>query len=69
MQEKRSDKNLLSRSFRKLADIYFKESKYLMAGKYLDSTMSSLDQKSKKFWEAQRQRKGLSQIIELENKG
>tara|TARA_X000000368_G_scaffold370573_1_gene319836 strand:- start:12752 stop:15106 length:2355 start_codon:yes stop_codon:yes gene_type:complete len=68
MQEKRSDKNLLSRSFRKLADIYFKESKYLMAGKYLDSTMSSLDQKSKKFWEAQRQRKGLSQIIELENK-
>ena len=68
MQEKSSDNELLSRSYRKIADIYFKDSKYLMAGKYLDSTMSSLDKKSKKFWEAQRQRKGLNQIIELENK-
>ncbi|SUZ66968.1 uncharacterized protein METZ01_LOCUS19822 [marine metagenome] len=68
MQEKSSDNELLSRSYRKLSDIYFKDSKYLMAGKYLDSTMSNLDKKSKKFWEAQRQKKGLSQIIELENK-
>ena len=68
MTENSSDNNLLSRSYRKLSDIYFKDSKYLMAGKYLDSTMSSLDKKSKEFWEAQRQRKGLNQIMELENK-
>ena len=68
MKENSSDNDLLSRSYRKLSDIYLKDSKYLMAGKYLDSTMSSLDKKSKKFWEAQRQRKGLSQIMELENK-
>jgi len=68
MTENSSDNNLLSRSYRKLSDIYFKDSKYLMAGKYLDSTMSSLDKKSKEFWETQRQRKGLNQIMELENK-
>jgi len=68
MRENSSDNDLLSRSYRKLSDIYLKDSKYLMAGKYLDSTMSSLDKKSKTFWEAQRQRKGLSQIMELENK-
>jgi len=68
MNENSSDNDLLSRSYRKFSDIYFKDSKYLMAGKYLDSTMLSLDKKSKKFWEAERQRKGLAQIMELENK-
>ena len=68
MRKKGSDNELLSRGYRKISDIYFKDSKYVMAGKYLDSTMPNLDKKSKKFWEAQRQKKGLSQIIELENK-
>ena len=67
MRKKGSDNELLSRGYRKISDIYFKDSKYVMAGKYLDSTMPNLDKKSKKFWEIQRQKKGISQIIQLEN--
>lgn len=50
-----------------MSKIYFENSDYLIAGKYLDSTLNNLDKKSKKFWEIQRQKKGISQIIQLEN--
>ena len=47
--------------------MYFEDSKYVIAGKYLDSTLKNLDVRSKQFWEIQRQKKGLNQIIKLEN--
>jgi TolA-binding protein len=50
-----------------MSKINFENSDYLIAGKYLDSTLNNLDKKSKKFWEIQRQKKGISQIIQLEN--
>ena len=68
IQENISDKDLLSKGYAKLSEIYFQNSDYLMAGKYLDSTMKNLDKESKLFWETQRKRKGLNQIIDLETK-
>ena len=67
IRENSSDKDLLSKGYATIAKMYFQNSDYVMAGKYLDSTMSNLNKKSKQFWETQRQRKGLNQIIELEN--
>ena len=68
IRENMSDKDLLSKGYVKLSEIYFQNSDYLMAGKYLDSTMKNLNKESKLFWETQRKRKGLNQIIDLENK-
>lgn len=67
IRENRLDKDLLSRGYAKISKMYFQNSDYVLAGKYLDSTMINLDKKSKQFWETQRQRKGLNQVIELEN--
>lgn len=67
VRENSNDKELLYRAFIKMSKIYFENSDYLIAGKYLDSTLNNLDKKSKKFWEIQRQKKGISQIIQLEN--
>ena len=67
VRENSNDKELLYRVFMKMSKIYFENSDYLIAGKYLDSTLNNLDKKSKKFWEIQRQKKGISQIIQLEN--
>jgi TolA-binding protein len=67
VKENSNDKELLYRAFIKMSKIYFENSDYLIAGKYLDSTLNNLDKKSKKFWEIQRQKKGISQIIQLEN--
>ena len=67
IRENSNDKELLYRAFMKMSKINFENSDYLIAGKYLDSTLNNLDKKSKKFWEIQRQKKGISQIIQLEN--
>lgn len=67
IRENSSDKELQSRGYAKIAKIYFQNSDYVTAGKYLDSTLSNLNKKSKLFWETQRQKKGLVQVIELEN--
>ena len=68
IRENNSDKELQSRGYAKIAKIYFQSSDYVTAGKYLDSTLGTLNKKSKLFWETQRQKKGLNQVIELENK-
>ena len=67
IRENSSDKELQSRGYAKIAKIYFQSSDYVTAGKYLDSTLGTLNKKSKLFWETQRQKKGLNQVIELEN--
>ena len=54
IKESGSDKELLARGFEKLSKVYFKKSDYLMAGKYLDSTLNNLDKNLKKHWELKR---------------
>jgi hypothetical protein len=66
IKENGSDKELLARGFEKLSKIYFKKSNYLMAGKYLDSTLNNLDKNLKKHWELKKQKNGLDLVVKLE---
>ena len=66
IKENGSDKELLARGFEKLSKVYFKKSDYLMAGKYLDSTLNNLDKNLKKHWELKKQKNGLNLVVKLE---
>ena len=66
IKENGSDKELLARGFEKLSKVYFKKSDYLMAGKYLDSTLNNLDKNLKKHWELKKQKNGLDLVVKLE---
>ena len=66
IKESGSDKELLARGFEKLSKVYFKKSNYLMAGKYLDSTLNNLDKNLKKHWELKKQKNGLDLVVKLE---
>ena len=66
IKESGSDKELLARGFEKLSKVYFKKSNYLMAGKYLDSTLNNLDKNLKKHWELKKQKNGLNLVVKLE---
>ena len=66
IKENGSDKELLARGFEKLSKGYFKKSDYLMAGKYLDSTLNNLDKNLKKHWELKKQKNGLDLVVKLE---
>ena len=66
IKESGSDKELLARGFEKLSKVYFKKSDYLMAGKYLDSTLNNLDKNLKKHWELKKQKNGLDLVVKLE---
>ena len=66
IKESGSDKELLARGFEKLSKVYFKKLDYLMAGKYLDSTLNNLDKNLKKHWELKKQKNGLNLVVKLE---
>jgi len=66
IKENGADKELLARGFEKLSKVYFKKSNYLMAGKYLDSTLNNLDKNLKKHWELKKQKNGLNLVVKLE---
>ena len=66
IKENGADKELLARGFEKLSKVYFKKSNYLMAGKYLDSTLNNLDKNLKKHWELKKQKNGLDLVVKLE---
>ena len=61
-----NDSNLLFRAYKKLANFYFQKPDYVLAENYLDSTLKNLNPKSKIYWEVERQKKGLNQVVELE---
>ncbi len=63
-----TDKKLLFRAYNKLANRYYEKLDYVKSKKYLDSALQNLDKKSKKYWEIERQQKGLDKIVELEEK-
>ena len=63
-----NDPNLLFRAYKKLANFYFQKSDYVITESYLDSTLKNLNPKSKIYWEIERQKKGLNQVVELEKK-
>ena len=63
IKENSSDKKLKSKAYIKFSELNFNDSNFLLAGKYLDSTLKVLDKKSKDFWVYERQKKGIQNIV------
>ena len=68
IRENSSDKKLKSKAYIKFSKLNFNDSNFLLAGKYLDSTLKVLDKNSKEFWLYERQKKGIQNVVNLEEK-
>ena len=66
IKENPSDKKLKSKAYIKFSELNFNDLNFLLAGKYLDSTLSVLDKKSREYWVYERQKKGIQNVINLE---
>ena len=60
------DKYLIASNYRNLADIYFKEAKYVTAGKYYDSTLVQLEPRTREHRFIQKKRDNLNDVIKYE---
>ncbi|MGX7667827.1 type IX secretion system periplasmic lipoprotein PorW/SprE [Flavobacterium pedocola] len=60
------DSYLMASNYRNLAQIFFDEERYATAGKYYDSTMLRLDNKSREFFAVKKKRENLSEVIKYE---
>lgn len=61
------DNYLMAVNYRNLAAIYFEEAKYRTAGKYYDSTMMKLDQRSREYFAIKKKRENLDDVIKYED--
>ncbi|MEW5676575.1 gliding motility protein [Flavobacterium enshiense] len=60
------DNYLMASNHRNLAEIHFDEARYVTAGKYYDSTMLRLDNKSREYFAVKKKRENLSDVIRYE---
>jgi len=60
------DKYLVASNYRNLADIYFKKAKYVVAGKYYDSTLVQLEPRSREHRFIEKKRENLVDVIKYE---
>lgn len=67
LQANTNDRPLASRSYELLSDYWFEKKDYTRAGAYLDSTLTQLDQKTRKHRSVKRKLDNLQEVIELEN--
>ena len=63
---KTGDTYLIASNYRNLADIYFYKAKYVVAGKYYDSTMVQLNNRSREFKTIKKKRDNLIDVIKYE---
>ena len=61
------DKYLVSSNYRNIAEIYFREAKYKTAGKYYDSTLLKLDDRTREFRKIKKKRINLDDVIKYES--
>ena len=61
-----ADTYLEASNFRNLADIYFYEAKYVTAGKYYDTTMTKLNNRTREFKLIKKKRENLDDVIKYE---
>ena len=60
------DKYLVASNYRNLADIYFKNAKYVVAGKYYDSTLVQLEPRTREHRFIEKKRENLVDVIKYE---
>lgn len=60
------DNYLMASNYRNLGEISFDEAQYVVAGKYFDSTLIRLDNKSREFFSIKKKRENLNDVIKYE---
>ena len=60
------DKYLVASNYRNTAEIYFRESKYKTAGKYYDSTLVNLNDRTREYRKIKKKRINLDDVIKYE---
>lgn len=66
LKKKTADEYTIASNYRNLAEIYFNEAKYVTAGKYYDSTMTYLNDRSREFRLISKKRENLDDVIKYE---
>lgn len=66
LKSKSQDQYLIASNYRNLATIYFDKAKYVTAGKYYDSTLVQLNNKSREFRAIKKKRENLVDVIKYE---
>lgn len=62
-----NDKYLIASNYRNLGNMNFKNTDYLKAAKYYDSTLVNLDEKTKEYIHIKKIRNGLDEVIKFES--
>lgn len=66
LKAKSTDTYLIASNYRNLADINFNKGKYVVAGKYYDSTLTKLKPRTREFKAIQKKRQNLEEVIKYE---
>jgi len=66
LKKKSADQYLVASNYRNMAEIYFYQAKYTVAGKYYDSTMTQLNNRSREFKFIKKKRDNLADVIKYE---
>jgi len=66
LKAKTGDTYTIASNYRNLADIYFKEAKYPITGKYFDSTLVQLKPRTREFRFIKKKRENLEDVIKYE---
>ena len=66
LKKRSSDQYLIASNYRNLADIYFNDNKYVTAGKYYDSTLVQMNDKTREFKFIKKKRLNLDDVIKYE---
>lgn len=66
LRAKSADKYLNASNHRNIAEIYFKQARYQLAGMYYDSTMTYLNNRTREFRQIKKKRDNLADVIKYE---
>jgi tetratricopeptide (TPR) repeat protein len=66
LRKKKADHYLVASNYRNIAEINFEDAKYLMAGKYYDSTLVNMDYRTREYKTIKKKRDNLEDIIKYE---
>lgn len=66
LKKKTNDAYMVASNYRNIAEIYFYDARYSLAGKYYDSTLVNLDNRTREFRHIRRKRENLDDVIKYE---
>lgn len=66
LRRKSKDPYLMASAYRNIGNMYFKNTDYIMAAKYYDSTLVKLDTKTREYAFIEKNRKNLDEVIKYE---